>query len=101
MNSEEDISRAAESLVSTLKRLHEELLGFDALLQERGRSLYDVMPLEDWLDIIGVLSNLSERSGAIAKLGLALDFQPRSSDRDLSHIECGGQRHDGELSNAL
>jgi len=45
MNSEEDISRAAESLVSTLKRLHEELLGFDALLQERGRSLYDVMPL--------------------------------------------------------
>ena len=36
MNSEEDIAGAAESLVSTLKRLHEELLGFDALLQERG-----------------------------------------------------------------
>ena len=26
MNSEEDISKAAESLVSTLKRLHDELL---------------------------------------------------------------------------
>ena len=75
MNSEEDISKAAESLVSTLKRLHEELLAFDTLLQERGRSLYDVMTLEDWLDIIGVLSNLSERSGAIAKLCLETHFQ--------------------------
>jgi len=47
MNSEEEIARAAESLVSTLKRLHEELLGFDALLQEQGRSIYDVMALEE------------------------------------------------------
>src|SRR5216684_3252278 len=70
MNSEEEIARAAESLVSTLKRLHDELLGFDALLQERGRSIYDVMALEDWLDIIGVLSHLGERSGAISKLCL-------------------------------
>jgi len=99
MNSEEDISKAAESLVSTLKRLHEELLGFDALLQERGRSLYDVMPLEDWLDIIGVLSNLSERSGAIAKLCLGLHFQARSSVRGRSQTDDGGQRNDGERSN--
>ena len=99
MNSEEDISKAAESLVSTLKRLHEELLGFDALLQERGRSLYDVMTLEDWLDIIGVLSNLSERSGAIAKLCLGIHFQARSSARGRSLRDDGGQRNDGERSN--
>jgi hypothetical protein len=99
MNSEEDISKAAESLVSTLKRLHEELLAFDTLLQERGRSLYDVMTLEDWLDIIGVLSNLSERSGAIAKLCLETHFQARASVRGHSQRDDGGQRNDGERSN--
>jgi hypothetical protein len=91
MNSEEDIAKAAESLVSTLKRLHEELLAFDSLLQERGRSLYDVMALEDWLDIIGVLSNLSERSGAIAKLCLGIHFQVRSSTRGHRQRDDGGE----------
>lgn len=96
MNSDEDVSNAAVSLVSTLKRLHEELLALDALMQERGPSLYNVMALEDWLDIIGVLSNLSARSGAISKLCLDIHFQARSSMR--GHGE-GGQRNDGERSN--
>jgi hypothetical protein len=99
MNSEEEIARAAESLVSTLKRLHEELLGFDALLQERGRSIYDVMTLEDWLDIIGVLSNLGERSGAISKLCLEIHFQARSSLRGRSQTDDGGQRNGGDGAN--
>jgi hypothetical protein len=99
MNSEEDISKAAESLVSTLKRLHEELLAFDSLLQERGRSIYDVMTLEDWLDIIGVLSNLGERSGAISKLCLEIHFQARSSLRGHSQTDDGGQRNGGDGSN--
>jgi hypothetical protein len=68
MNSDEDISKAAASLVSTLKRLHEELLELDELLQHQGRSLYEAMTVEDWLGIIGVLSNLSERSGVIARI---------------------------------
>jgi hypothetical protein len=46
MNSEEDITTAAESLISTLKRLHEELLALDALVQEQGRALYDAVALE-------------------------------------------------------
>jgi hypothetical protein len=96
MNSEEDISKAAESLVSTLKRLHDELLALDALLQEQGRSLYDAMTLEDWLDIIGVLSNLSERSGAISRRCLEIHFQVRSSSRGRSPGDDGGQRNDGE-----
>jgi hypothetical protein len=96
MNSEEDISEAAVSLVSTLKRLHEELLALDALVQERGRPLYDAVALEDWLDIIGVLSNLSARSGAISKLCLDIHFQVRSSRRGRSQ---GGQRNDGDRSN--
>jgi hypothetical protein len=99
MNSEEDISNAAESLVSTLKRLHEELLALDALLQERGRSLYNVMALEDWLDIIGVLSNLSARSGAISKLCLDIHFQARSSMRGQGQRDDGGQRNGGDGSN--
>lgn len=99
MNSEEDISKAAGSLVSTLKRLHEELLGFDALLRERGRSIYDVMTLEDWLDIIGVLSNLGERSGAISKLCLDIHFQTRSSLRGRGQRDDGGQRNDGDGPN--
>jgi|GEM_PF-4241027 hypothetical protein len=99
MNSEEDIAGAAESLVSTLKRLHEELLGFDALLQERGRSIYDVMALEDWLDIIGVLSNLGERSGAISKLCLEIHFQARSSLRGRGQTDDGGQRNGGDGAN--
>ena len=98
MNSEEDISKAAESLVSTLKRLHEELLAFDSLLQERGRSIYDVMTLEDWLDIIGVLSNLGERSGAISKLCLEIHFQVRSSLHGRSQTDDGGQRNGGDGS---
>jgi hypothetical protein len=72
MNSEEDISRAAASLASTFKRLHEELIGLDELLQDQGRSLYQAMTVEDWLEIIGVLSDLSERSGAIARLCLEI-----------------------------
>jgi hypothetical protein len=72
MSSEEDISKAAESLVSTLKRLHEELLGLDDLLQDHGRSLHDAMTVEDWLEIIGVLSNLSERAGAISRACLQI-----------------------------
>jgi hypothetical protein len=96
MNSEEDISEAAVSLVSTLKRLHEELLALDALVQERGRALYDAVALEDWLDIIGVLSNLSARSGAISKLCLDIHFQVRSSRRGHSQ---SGERNDGEPSN--
>jgi hypothetical protein len=81
VNSEEDISQAAESLVSTLKRLHGELLGLDDLVQEQGQSLYAAVTPEDWLDIIGVLANLSERSGAISKLCLDIHFQARSSMR--------------------
>jgi hypothetical protein len=96
MNSEEDISEAAGSLVSTLKRLHEELLALDALVQEQGRALYDAVALEDWLDIIGVLSNLSARSGAISKLCLDIHFQVRSSRRGHSQ---SGPRNDGERSN--
>jgi hypothetical protein len=96
MNSEEDISEAAVSLVSTLKRLHEELLALDALVQERGRALYDAVALEDWLDIIGVLSNLSARSGAISKPCLDIHFQVRSSRRGHSQ---SGERNDGEPSN--
>src|SRR6266446_329873 len=99
MNSEEEIARAAESLVSTLKRLHEELLAFDSLLQGRGRSIYDVMTLEDWLDIIGVLSNLGERSGAIAKLCVEIHFQARSSLRGHSQTDDGSQRNGGDGSN--
>ena len=96
MNSEEDITTAAESLISTLKRLHEELLATDALMQEQGRALYDALTLEEWLDIIGVLSNLSARSGAISKLCLDIHFQVRSSTR--GHGQ-SGQRNDGERSN--
>jgi hypothetical protein len=47
MNSDKDISEDSESLVSTLKRLHEELLALDALVQEQGRALYDAIALED------------------------------------------------------
>jgi hypothetical protein len=81
MNSEEDILQAAESLVSTLKRLHEEFLGLDEFVQEQGHSLYAAVTLEDWVDIIGVLANLSARSGAISKLCLDIHFQVRSSMR--------------------
>jgi hypothetical protein len=81
MNSEEDILRAAGSLVSTLKRLHEELLALHALVQEDGESLYAAVTPEDWLDIIGVLANLSTRSGATSKLCLDIHFQVRSSRR--------------------
>jgi hypothetical protein len=95
----EEISQAGESLVSTLKRLHEELLALDALLQEQGRSLYDVMALEDWLDIIGVLSNLSARSGAISKLCLDIHFQARSSMRGQGQRDDGGQGSAGNGSN--
>jgi hypothetical protein len=96
MNSEEDIGTAAETLILTLKRLHEELLALDALVQEEGRALYNAVALEDWLDIIGVLSNLSARSGAISKLCLDIHFQVRSSMRGHSQ---SGQRNDGEQSN--
>jgi hypothetical protein len=96
MNSEEDISEASESLVSTLKRLHEELLALDALVQEQGRALYDAIALEDWLDIVGVLSNLSVRSGAISKLCLDIHFQVRASRRGHSQ---SGQKDDGDRSN--
>jgi hypothetical protein len=81
MNSEEDILQAAASLVSILKRLNEELLGLDELVQGQGQSLYAAVTLEDWLDIIGVLANLSARSGAISKLCLDIHFQVRSSMR--------------------
>jgi hypothetical protein len=64
-------------LILTLKRLHEELLALDALVQEHGRALYDAVALEEWLDIIGVLSNLSARSGAISKMCLDIHFQVR------------------------
>jgi hypothetical protein len=97
---EEEISKASESLVSTMKRLYDELLALDALLREQGRSLYDVLALEDWLDIIGVLSSLSERSGAIAKLCLEIHFQARSSMRACGQREDGGGRgSDGDRSN--
>jgi hypothetical protein len=96
MNSQEDITTAAESLISTLKRLHEELLALDALVQEQGRALYDAVTLEDWLDIIGVLSNLSARSGAISKVCLDIHFHVRSSRRGHSQ---SGQRNDGDRSN--
>jgi hypothetical protein len=72
MNSEEGISKAAESLVSILKRLDEEMLGLDDLVRDHGQSLYDAMTEEDWLEIIGVLSNLSERAGVIARVCLQI-----------------------------
>jgi hypothetical protein len=90
MNSEEEISQAAERLVSTLKRLHEELLALDALVQEQGRSLYDALALEEWLDIIGVLANLSARSGAVSKMCLDIHFQTRSSRRGRRRTDDGG-----------
>jgi hypothetical protein len=48
------------------------------------------MALEDWLDIIGVLSNLSARSGAISKLCLDIHFQSRSSMRGHSQGNVNG-----------
>lgn len=78
MNSEEDIATAADSLVLTMKRLHDELLGLDELLQDHGRSLYDVMTEEDWLEIIAVSSNLSERAGAISRVCLRIHQAGRS-----------------------
>jgi hypothetical protein len=57
--------------------LHEELLGLDELLQDQGRPLYQAMTVEDWFEIIGVLSNLSERSGAIARICLEIHQSER------------------------
>jgi hypothetical protein len=96
MNSEEDITTAAQALILTLKRLHEELLGLDTLVHEEGRALYDAVALEEWLDITGVLSNLSARSGAISKLCLDIHFQVRSSRR--SHGQ-SGRGNNGDRSN--
>ena len=72
MNSEEDILEATESLVSTLRRLEEELLEAGLLLQEDPLLEYHLLTLEDRVRIIGLLSELSEWCQAISKVCLAI-----------------------------
>jgi hypothetical protein len=79
MNSPEEIQRAAQSLILTLKRLEQELLELHSLIHDHGQSLYRSVTLEDWVDVIGVLSNLGEKSRATSKLCLEIHFQARSS----------------------
>jgi hypothetical protein len=81
MAQQEDVARAAQSLVFTLKRLEQELNELGALLQDHGRSLYEIITLEDWVEIIGVLSSISNKSDSISKLCFEMHFQIRSSRR--------------------
>jgi hypothetical protein len=79
MSTPEDITRAAQSLVFTLKRLEQELSELGSLMKDHGRSLYEVLALDDWIEIFGIFAKISKQAKSISKLCLKIHFLVKSS----------------------
>jgi hypothetical protein len=75
MKSEEDIWRALESLVSSLKCVEDELLEAGSLLRDDPLLEYHLLTLKDRVRIICLLSELSEWCRAISKVCLEIHSQ--------------------------